>query len=112
MFFAFADLVIHSIFNTSAKDPAINNASSYLDLSPLYGSSEAEVDSVRRTYSFIFILFSLKSGIGKDGTGRLWNDVFADRRILFMPPSACALLILLNRNHNASLLGAHVEHDG
>ncbi|GJE92324.1 linoleate 10R-lipoxygenase domain-containing protein [Phanerochaete sordida] len=84
LFFAFADLVIHSIFNTDRKDSTINNASSYLDLSPLYGSSEAQVDSVRRM----------------DGTGRLKEDVFADGRLLFMPPSACALLILLCRNHN------------
>ena len=48
LFFAFADLVIHSIFNTNGQDPSINNASSYLDLSPLYGSSEKEVDTVRR----------------------------------------------------------------
>ncbi|ESK85272.1 heme peroxidase [Moniliophthora roreri MCA 2997] len=84
LFFAFADLVIHSIFNTDPKDPTINNTSSYLDLSILYGSSDAEVNSVRR----------------KDGTGRLWDDVFADGRLLLMPPASCALLILLCRNHN------------
>ncbi|KAK2467940.1 hypothetical protein APHAL10511_000235 [Amanita phalloides] len=83
LFFAFADLVIHDIFYTSA-DELTNLTSSYLDLSILYGKSEAQVDSVRR----------------KDGTGRLWNDVFADKRILFMPPAACALLVLLSRNHN------------
>ena len=47
LFFAFADLIIHSIFNTNARDPTINDNSSYLDLSPLYGSSEAQVDAVR-----------------------------------------------------------------
>ena len=52
LFFAFADLVIHSIFNTDRKDSTINNASSYLDLSPLYGSTEAQVDSVRRELTF------------------------------------------------------------
>lgn len=52
MFFAFADLVIHSIFNTERSDtPTINNASSYLDLSPLYGSSEKDVGGVRRMSS-------------------------------------------------------------
>ena len=35
-----------------------------------------------------------------DGTGRLWEDVFADARILFMPPNVCALLVLFCRNHN------------
>jgi linoleate 10R-lipoxygenase len=84
MFFAFANLVIHSIFNTNHQDCTINKASSYLDLSPLYGSSKEQVDQVRR----------------KDGTGRLWEDVFADSRLLLMPPSVCALLVLLCRNHN------------
>ena len=84
LFFAFANLVIHSIFNTNPKDWRINNASSYIDLSVLYGSNDAQVDSVRR----------------KDGSGKLWNDVFADSRLLLMPPASCALLIVLNRNHN------------
>ncbi len=50
LFFAFADLVIHSLFNTDPKDRTINNTSSYLDLSPLYGNSEKDVDSVRRKH--------------------------------------------------------------
>lgn len=84
LFFAFADLVIHSIFNTNHTDWNINDASSYLDLSILYGSSDSAVHQVRR----------------HDGTGRLWEDVFADSRLLFMPPATCALLVLLSRNHN------------
>ncbi|KAF8908079.1 heme peroxidase [Gymnopilus junonius] len=84
LFFAFADLVIHSIFNTHHFDGTINDTSSYLDLSILYGNSEAQVKAVRRN----------------DGTGKLLDDVFADPRLLLMPPSSCALLILLNRNHN------------
>ena len=88
LFFAFADLVIHSIFNTNPRNWTQNDVSSYLDLSPLYGSSQADVDKIRR----------------KDGTGRLWDDVFADSRLLFMPPSVCALLVILNRNHNVSHL--------
>ncbi len=87
LFFAFADLVIHSCFNTDTDNWDINKASSYLDLSILYGSSEEEVDSVRR----------------KDGTGRLWEDVFADHRLLLMPAASCALLVLLCRNHNVCL---------
>lgn len=86
LFFAFADLVIHSIFNTHHFDGTINDTSSYLDLSVLYGNSEAQVRSVRKL----------------DGTGKLLDDVFADPRLLFMPPASCALLILLNRNHNVS----------
>ncbi|TRM59046.1 heme peroxidase [Schizophyllum amplum] len=84
LFFAMADLIIHCIFDTDHQDVTKNNVSSYLDLSVLYGSSEAQMDSVRRF----------------DGTGRLWDDVFADRRLMLMPPSACALLVLFCRNHN------------
>ncbi|KAG5349994.1 hypothetical protein C0989_000835, partial [Termitomyces sp. Mn162] len=71
LFFAFADLVIHSIFDTDHHNPTQNNASSYLDLSILYGSSDSEVNQVRR----------------KDGTGKLWDDVFSDARLLLMPPA-------------------------
>jgi hypothetical protein len=84
LFFAFANLVIHSIFSTDPNDWGINNVSSYLDLSILYGNSEKEVDNVRTN----------------DGTGKLKPDCFADSRLLRMPPASCALLILLNRNHN------------
>lgn len=90
LFFAFADIIIHSIFNTNQKNPTVNNASSYLDLSVVYGSSEAQVQSVRR-----------KDDKGRpDGTGRLYEDVFADSRLLLMPPATCALLVLFSRNHN------------
>lgn len=36
LLFAFATVIIHSCFQTSREDPNINEASSYLDLSPLY----------------------------------------------------------------------------
>lgn len=84
LFFAFANLVIHSIFDTNRSDPTINDASSYLDLSILYGSSDEQFNQVRK----------------KDGTGKLHEDVFADKRLPFMPPASCALLVLLSRNHN------------
>ncbi|KAG9033594.1 hypothetical protein FS837_002420 [Tulasnella sp. UAMH 9824] len=94
-FFAFANLVIHSLFWTTFKDndqdpdkddftQPINRVSSYLDLSPLYGSSEQELDSIRL----------------KDGTGRIHPDTFADPRVLRMPLSTPALLIMFSRNHN------------
>lgn len=51
LFFAFADLIIHTIFNTNRQDPTVNDASSYLDLSPLYGNSDTDVDSIRRGLS-------------------------------------------------------------
>ena len=89
LFFAFAEIIIHNVFNTdlSVEGWTRNNASSYLDLSPLYGNSQKEVNKVRR----------------KDGTGRLWDDVFSDLRLIYMPPAACALLVLLSRNHNVRL---------
>lgn len=91
LFFAFADLIIHSIFNTNTSDWTINDASSYLDLSIVYGSSMEQVGSMRR----------------KDGTGRIWNDAFADSRLRFMPPSVCALAVLFSRHHNVRLSLAH-----
>ncbi|KAJ7191786.1 heme peroxidase [Mycena pura] len=84
LFFAFANLVIHTVFHTKRSDPTINLTSSYLDLSILYGDTQAQQDSVRN----------------KDGRGRLYEDVFADSRLLHVPPSAAALLVLLSRNHN------------
>jgi hypothetical protein len=83
LFFAMADLIIHCIFDSS-PDGTTNNASSYLDLSILYGSSDDEIKTVR---SF-------------DGRGGLKPDCFADWRLLGMPPATGALLVLLNRNHN------------
>lgn len=34
----------------------------------------------------------------KDGRGRLQNDVFAEDRLLLLPPSTSAILVLFNRN--------------
>lgn len=76
--------MIHSVFNTDHANPSTNKSSSYLDLSPLYGSSDQQVKAIRRN----------------DGSGKLHEDVFADFRLLFMPPSTGALLILFCRNHN------------
>ncbi|KZV68980.1 heme peroxidase [Peniophora sp. CONT] len=86
MFFAFANLVALSIFDTSQEESGfvLNNVSSYLDLSPLYGSFVKDQLRVRKS----------------DGTGMLWEDTFSDTRLLFMPPSSGALLVLLSRNHN------------
>lgn len=94
LFFAFADLIIHTIFYTNHADWTINNASSYLDLGILYGRSEKQVNSVRRL----------------DGSGMIWSDVFADSRLMFMPPSVCALLIIFSRNHNVRF-PTHLQPD-
>ncbi|KAF7369152.1 hypothetical protein MVEN_00242400 [Mycena venus] len=76
LFFAFANLIIHSVCHTDLANPNINLTSSYLDLSILYGNSQQEQDGVRN----------------KDGRGCLYEDVFADSRLLYMPPSVGALL--------------------
>ncbi|CAG7848099.1 Psi-producing oxygenase A AltName: Full=Fatty acid oxygenase ppoA; Includes: RecName: Full=Linoleate 8R-lipoxygenase; Includes: RecName: Full=9,12-octadecadienoate 8-hydroperoxide 8R-isomerase [Serendipita indica DSM 11827] len=84
MLFAFGDLIIHSLFRTSSDDPNVNLTSSYLDLSVLYGVDEAEMQTVRRY----------------DGTGRIWEDCWADPRLFGMPPAVLAVLIVFSRNHN------------
>jgi hypothetical protein len=95
MMFSFAVLVIHTCFRTSQKDWSVNQTSSYVDLAPLYGWSEETQASVRKM----------------DGRGFLKNDVFAEDRLLFLPPAASVVLVLLNRNHNyiAEKLLSHNE---
>ncbi|KAJ7890508.1 linoleate diol synthase [Mycena olivaceomarginata] len=84
LMFSFAALVIHSVFRTSHTNVNVNDTSSYVDLSPLYGHGQDEQDRVRR----------------KEGYGLLHPDVFAEDRLLLLPPAVCALLVLFSRNHN------------
>ncbi|KAJ7247649.1 heme peroxidase [Mycena haematopus] len=84
LMFSFAALVIHSIFRTSHANMNINDTSSYVDLSPLYGHGQDEQDRVR----------------SKEGRGLLHPDVFAEDRLLLLPPAVCAILVLFSRNHN------------
>lgn len=84
MTFAFASLVIHSLFRTDPRDWTTNNTSSYLDLSPLYGINQAQQDLVRI----------------KNGKGLLGEDAFAEDRMGFAPAAASALLVIFSRNHN------------
>ncbi|GJE95217.1 linoleate dioxygenase-like and cytochrome P450 domain-containing protein [Phanerochaete sordida] len=84
LMFAFAALVIHTVFRTNHENVDINETSSYVDLAPLYGSSEAAQKKIR-------VL---------DGRGLLHPDTFAEERLLLLPPAVCALLVLFNRNHN------------
>ncbi|KAF4981845.1 hypothetical protein FZEAL_2424 [Fusarium zealandicum] len=78
-----ATIIIHDLFWTNMKDPNQNDSSSYLDLSPLYGSTEEARDSIR-TF--------------KDG--QLKPDCFADKRLIGNPPGVCILLVMFNRFHN------------
>ncbi|KAG1746574.1 heme peroxidase [Suillus paluster] len=86
LMFSFAALVIHSVFRTdhTPGKTHINMTSGYVDLAPLYGNNQEMQDKVRL----------------KEGRGLLCPDVFAEDRLLLLPPAVCVLLVLFNRNHN------------
>ncbi|KAF2164532.1 hypothetical protein M409DRAFT_24933 [Zasmidium cellare ATCC 36951] len=84
MFFSFATIVIHECFQTSRSNHWINETSSYVDLSTLYGNTEKEQKGVR-TYQ----------------NGTIFNDSIASDRIMMMPPGVIATLLLFSRNHNS-----------
>lgn len=83
LFFSFATVVIHECFQTSRTDPWINETSSYVDLSTLYGNTEKEQKRVR-TYE----------------NGLIYPDSIASERIMMMPPGVIAVLLMFSRNHN------------
>ncbi|KAK3676611.1 hypothetical protein LTR78_003385 [Recurvomyces mirabilis] len=83
LFFSFATIVIHECFQTNRPNQWINDTSSYVDLSTLYGNTEKDHPKVR-TYT----------------NGLLFPDSIASERIMLMPPGVVALLILFSRNHN------------
>ncbi|KAL9108619.1 MAG: hypothetical protein Q9227_006565 [Pyrenula ochraceoflavens] len=96
LFFSFATVVIHECFQTSRENQWINETSSYVDLSTLYGNTEKEQKRVR-TYQ----------------NGTIWPDSIASERIMMMPPGVVTVLVLFSRNHNSiaeSLLS--VNEDG
>ncbi|CAF1076093.1 unnamed protein product [Adineta steineri] len=81
--FYFATLITHDIFDTDGADRSINATTSYLDLSPLYGSTKQIQDSIRT---------------GEKGL--IKPDHFADTRFWLQPAGVTALLVLFSRNHN------------
>ncbi|KAF1811213.1 heme peroxidase [Eremomyces bilateralis CBS 781.70] len=81
--FYLASIIIHDLFRTDREDFRVSNTSSYLDLSPLYGSFWEEQKSMR-TF--------------KDG--KIKPDCFAEKRLLAFPPGVGVLLIMFNRFHN------------
>ncbi|EQL31703.1 hypothetical protein RJZ56_006768 [Blastomyces dermatitidis] len=83
LLFHHAALIIHDIFRTDRRDMNINNNSSYLDLSPLYGSSLKDQLKVR----------TMKNGFLKP-------DTFHDERLIAQSPGANVLLVLYSRFHN------------
>ncbi|CAI2176174.1 903_t:CDS:2 [Funneliformis geosporum] len=83
MLFYLATIITHDLFDSSPNEPHINQSSSYLDLSPLYGRNLDEQMRVRQ---------------GR--LGLLKPDTFSDLRIILQPPGVCCLLVLFSRNHN------------
>ncbi|KAJ4297739.1 hypothetical protein N0V90_005634 [Kalmusia sp. IMI 367209] len=66
--FYIASIIIHDCFRTDHKDYSNSLTSSYLDLSPLYGSNQDEQDLMR---TFV--------------DGKLKPDCFSEQRLLFFP---------------------------
>ncbi|KAF8465354.1 heme peroxidase [Kalaharituber pfeilii] len=83
MLFYIASIIIHDLFQTNRKDVTINDTSSYLELSPLYGNN-AEDQRKMRTF--------------KDG--KLKPDCYSEKRLLGFPPGVGVILIMFNRFHN------------
>ena len=63
-----------------------NEASPFMDLSPLYGFNPDETMLVRDD--------------DPDKPGMLRPDCFAEHRVEYLTPTVSALLILFNRHHN------------
>ncbi|KAK6355021.1 hypothetical protein TWF696_004148 [Orbilia brochopaga] len=83
MLFYLASIIIHDLFRTNHRDYSISDTSSYLDLSPLYGSN-AEEQKAMRTF--------------KDG--KIKPDTFSEKRLLGFPPGVCVILLSFGRYHN------------
>ena len=75
--------LILDLFRTSHEDPNISLTSSYLDLSPLYGSNQQEQNLVRTFQD-----------------GKLKPDCFSEDRLGAFPPGVGVLLLCFNRFHN------------
>ncbi|KAH0846113.1 hypothetical protein AYO21_10106 [Fonsecaea monophora] len=83
IFFNWASLIIHDLFQTDHRDYSNSKTSSYLDLSILYGDTQEDQDMMR-TFE----------------NGKIKPDCFAEERLLAFPPSCGVMLIMLNRFHN------------
>ncbi|KAK5321703.1 hypothetical protein LTR93_005941 [Exophiala xenobiotica] len=83
IFFNWASLIIHDLFQTDHHDYSISKTSSYLDLSILYGDTQADQNNMRTFRD-----------------GKIKPDCFAEERLLAFPPACGVMLIMLNRFHN------------
>ena len=81
--FYLATLITHDLFNSDDTKRNINLSTSYLDLSPLYGTTRQIQESIRT-----------------GNNGRLKPDRYADIRFWLQPAGVTAVLVLFNRNHN------------
>lgn len=71
------------LFYTNPLDHNFNNTTSYLDLSPVYGTSLEQQNAVR---AFV--------------DGQLKPDTFSEGRVLGFPPGVSAFLVCFSRFHN------------
>ncbi|TFK69781.1 heme peroxidase [Pluteus cervinus] len=86
MTYAIATIISLSLVRTNPENVSYNDASPYLDLAPLYGPNDEELDLIRLN----------------DGSGKLSPDAFyEDTNNILFTPAAAVLLILLNRYHNS-----------
>jgi len=84
MLFYLASIIIHDLFRTDHQNMFNSKTSSYLDLSPLYGSNLKEQLQMRTRFD-----------------GKLKADCFSESRLLLFPPGVGAILIMFNRFHNS-----------
>ncbi|CAG8008328.1 unnamed protein product [Penicillium salamii] len=83
VFFDWASLIIHDIFQTDYRQQHLNKTSAYLDLSILYGDIKEQQDQIRSHQD-----------------GKLKPDCFSEGRLLALPAACGVLLVMLNRFHN------------
>ncbi|KAF2447352.1 heme peroxidase [Karstenula rhodostoma CBS 690.94] len=93
--FYLASIIIHDCFRTDHRDYSNSLTSSYLDLSPLYGSNQDE-QNLMRTFA----------------DGKLKPDAFSEQRLLFFPPGVACLLIMFNRFHNHVVTNLALINEG
>lgn len=71
------------MFRTNRDDANISDASSYLDLAPLYGNNKDDLDKMR---TFV--------------DGKIKPDSFSEKRLLAFPPGVSVMVIMFGRFHN------------
>lgn len=75
--------MIHECFQIARDNQWVNETSSYVDLSTLYGNTATEQQRVM-TYK----------------NGLTYPDSIASERIMLMPLGVIAILVMFSRNHN------------